>query len=88
MGSMMIDKYIIQGQPFDDSTAMEFLFLGANIDAVKEADRFGIEANRAVTYHCDSVGTEIKPFKYIFCTDMLETVDKTLIEGLDIFQYN
>ena len=31
MGGMMIDKYIIQGQPFDDSTAMEFLFLGANI---------------------------------------------------------
>ena len=31
MGGMMIDEYIIQGQPFDDSTAMEFLFLGANI---------------------------------------------------------
>lgn len=31
MGGMMIDKYIIQGQPFSGTTAMEFLFLGANI---------------------------------------------------------
>ncbi len=31
MGGMMIDKYIVQGQPFDSSTAMEFLFLGANM---------------------------------------------------------
>lgn len=37
----------------------EFLFLGANIDAVKEAGRFGIRADRAVNYECDSRGTEI-----------------------------
>jgi len=36
----------------------EFLFLGANIDAVSEADRFGIKANRAVRYQCDSEGIE------------------------------
>ena len=36
----------------------EFLFLGANIDAVQEAARFGINANRAVEYTCDSVGTK------------------------------
>lgn len=35
----------------------EFLFLGANIDAAKEAGRFGIQANRAVNYECDSEGT-------------------------------
>ena len=35
----------------------EFLFLGANIDAVQEAARFGINANRAVEYTCDSEGT-------------------------------
>ena len=28
----------------------EFLFLGANIDAAKEAARFGIDADRAVNY--------------------------------------
>ena len=34
----------------------EFLFLGANIDAVSEAARFGIDADRAVRYCNDSVG--------------------------------
>lgn len=37
----------------------EFLFLGANIDAAAEAGKFGIEANRAVNYKCDSQGTEL-----------------------------
>ena len=35
----------------------EFLFLGANIDAVQTAGFFGIDADRAVNYHADSVGT-------------------------------
>ncbi len=34
----------------------EFLFLGANIDAAAEAKRFGIDADRAVNYHCDAAG--------------------------------
>lgn len=34
----------------------EFLFLGANIDAAKEAARFGIQEDRAVNYHCDEDG--------------------------------
>ena len=37
----------------------EFLFLGANIDAIAEAKRFGIDADRAVNYECDAVGTEL-----------------------------
>ena len=37
----------------------EFLFLGANIDAAKEAARFGIDADRAVNYKCDKAGTEL-----------------------------
>lgn len=37
----------------------EFLFLGANIDAIEVAGRFGIEASRAVNYECDSVGTQL-----------------------------
>ena len=37
----------------------EFLFLGANIDAAKEAARFGISADRAVDYKCDEVGTAL-----------------------------
>ena len=34
----------------------EFIFLGANIDAVKTAGRFGIKADRAVDYLADSDG--------------------------------
>ena len=37
----------------------EFLFLGANIDAIAEADKFGINADRAVNYHCDKEGTAV-----------------------------
>ena len=37
----------------------EFLFLGANIDAVETAGHLGIDADRAVNYHCDSVGTRL-----------------------------
>ena len=37
----------------------EFLFLGANIDATKEAARFGITEDRAANYHADSVGTAV-----------------------------
>lgn len=37
----------------------EFLFLGANIDAVSTAADFGISADRAVTYEADSIGTRM-----------------------------
>ena len=37
----------------------EFLFLGANIDAVETARNFGIGEDRAVNYNCDSKGTQL-----------------------------
>ena len=37
----------------------EFLFIGANIDAVETAACFGIERNRAVNYNADSKGTQV-----------------------------
>ena len=37
----------------------EFLFIGANIDAVSTATKFGIGADRAVNYRVDSRGTEV-----------------------------
>ena len=37
----------------------EFMFLGANIDAVAEARKFGIREDRAVQYKSDSVGTAL-----------------------------
>ena len=35
----------------------EFIFLGANIDAVSTAESMGIAASHAATYRCDSAGT-------------------------------
>lgn len=37
----------------------EFLFLGANIDAVEVAGHFGIRKERAINYECDSAGTAL-----------------------------
>lgn len=37
----------------------EFLFLGANIDAAKEAAKFGIREDHAANYHADSKGTGV-----------------------------
>ena len=37
----------------------EFIFLGANIDAAKEAARFGISKECAANYHADSAGTAV-----------------------------
>lgn len=37
----------------------EFLFLAANIDAVETARHIGINKDRAVNYHADSIGTRI-----------------------------
>lgn len=37
----------------------DFLFLGTNIDAAKEAGRFGIDRDFAVNYRCDPQGTRL-----------------------------
>lgn len=37
----------------------EFIFLGANIDAIDTAARFGINENRATNYNADSEGTAL-----------------------------
>lgn len=36
----------------------EFVFIGANIDAVETASSFGIHKENAVNYHADEIGTE------------------------------
>ena len=35
----------------------EFMFLGANMDAISEASKLGIGKDRAVRYECDAAGT-------------------------------
>ena len=47
-------KEMVQRQK--EKYGWEFLFLGANIDAVETAAHFGIDRERSVTYHCDSIG--------------------------------
>lgn len=46
----------------------EFIFLGANIDAVKVASKFGINENRTANYHADEIGTKLN----------YETISKTI----------
>lgn len=48
-------KELIEKQK--ETYGWEFLFLGANIDAIETAKKFGIQEDRAVTYCADSVGT-------------------------------
>ena len=49
-------KSMIQRQR--EQYGWEFLFLGANIDAAREAARFGIRSDCAADSHADSSGTE------------------------------
>lgn len=37
----------------------EFIFLGANMDAIASAGLIGIDAGNSANYHCDSEGTEL-----------------------------
>lgn len=37
----------------------EFIFLGANIDAIATAEKFGISEDRATNYKADSIGTSL-----------------------------
>lgn len=50
-------KQMIEHQKAHDG--WEFIFLGANIDAVETAGRFGISADRAQNYHADRKGVEL-----------------------------
>ncbi len=50
-------KMMIERQK--DKYGWEFLFIGANIDAVETAKRYGIDHNRAVNYNADAQGTSV-----------------------------
>ena len=43
----------------EEKYGWEFLFLGANIDAVETAAHYGIRHDRAVNYHSDAQGTAL-----------------------------
>lgn len=42
----------------EEKYGWEFIFLGANIDAVHEAGKMGIKKDKASNYHADSLGVE------------------------------
>lgn len=50
-------KAMIESKKRD--SGWEFLFIGANIDAVETAKNFGIDEDRAVDYFADAEGTDI-----------------------------
>jgi hypothetical protein len=50
-------KKMIQHQK--EQYGWEFMFLGANIDALSTAAKFGIEEDFAVEYHADKEGTQL-----------------------------
>ncbi|WP_338469731.1 hypothetical protein R4Z10_13025 [Niallia sp. XMNu-256] len=50
-------KKMIEYQKQNDD--WNFLFLGANIDAISTASQFGIDEDFAVDYHADSAGTQL-----------------------------
>ncbi|NBJ16961.1 MAG: VWA domain-containing protein [Dehalobacter sp. 4CP] len=53
------DKVKAQIERQKKNYGWEFIFLGANIDAVETAGRFGIPADRAQNYHADKEGVEL-----------------------------
>lgn len=76
-------KHMVERQK--EKFGWEFLFLGANIDAIAEAGRFGIRSDRAVNYNCDSVGTKVnfkalsKAISKVRCCDV-EELDEELVD--------
>ena len=70
--SSMQVKKMIQRQK--EKYGWEFVFLGANIDAVETAERFGIDVDRAVDYVPDSKGTELN---FIAMSEAVSSFRKT-----------
>lgn len=62
-------KQMIERQK--DKYGWEFLFLGANIDAVETASRFGIGADRSANYHNDAEG---QAANYLDVSDAISSV--------------
>lgn len=63
----------------------EFIFMGANIDAISVAGRFGVAANRAVRFENDSMGAELNyevMSKLVSCARFAGSAKK-LEEALD-----
>ena len=62
-------KHMVERQT--EKYGWEFLFLGANMDAIAAAAHFGIQADRAVTYAGDAAGTALN---YEVVSEAIHTV--------------
>ena len=56
---LLILKKIKRKEVLKEKYGWEFLFLGANIDAIETANHFGIDADKAANYQCDCEGTAL-----------------------------
>ena len=63
----------------------EFIFIGANIDAYAEAQKFGIRKDRTVNYVCDGIGTAgvFAGVTRAVCSVMKSESAKTVARDLD-----
>ena len=63
----------------------EFIFIGANIDACAEAQKYGIRKDRAVNYVCDEMGTAgvFAGVTRAVCSVMRSESAKTVARDLD-----
>ena len=64
----------------------EFLFIGANIDAVETAARYGISREKAVNYNADSKGTSIvyeAVSHAVCCARACGSVDKSWSDNIN-----
>ena len=71
-------KYMVERQK--EKFGWEFLFLGANIDAIAEANKFGIKAERAVKYHCDKKGMAVN---YRVLSETVSRVRQCSVQEMD-----
>jgi len=64
----------------------EFIFLGANIDAISTAERLGINKDRAINYNADSEGTLLNYdviSKTVSCLRASQTISKNWKERIE-----
>ncbi|MFS0862361.1 vWA domain-containing protein [Fredinandcohnia sp. 179-A 10B2 NHS] len=77
-------KKMVQHQK--EKYGWDFMFLGANIDAVSTAAEFGIDEDFAVDYHADNIGTQLN---YEMVSEAVEkirsgkTIDRTWKAGIE-----
>ena len=72
---------ITDHESFYERYGWEFLFLGANMDAIKAANHFGISRDRAVNYECDSIGTAVS---YEVISKAVSRVRRCTAEEMDL----